>query len=542
MLTKARDLARLPHAVGAELATLLERLWVDLDQLTDAERLEVVKATARLEAWTAALRAAAINAVFDSAAAEIAADAAELAQAHARLTAGSGPAAETPAAVPAAEAPVGRTVAGYSHCFDDQRLLHRRVGTEVSLVLGVSPWVADREVDLARDLAAHPPLGRALAEGRVDRTQALVIGRGLRDLTSPDPAREQVLRGRLLARLLGPDDSPDGDDYDPDEPAHDADDHGRPVGLVRELTRPGTSAWMLVPGKLKLILAREIARLDPTAPAHAAEQARTERRLTFDPQPSFMTELHLRTTTQAAAAIWANLDHTARAARHRGDPRTLDQLRADIATGWLTEGAYGTLVTRPQNPTMGADLAPPERAEPAICLPRPRGPLVHLTVAATTILGLDHEPGTLHGPTGPIPIPHTIAQELAHTPGARWRRLLYDPDTGIATDLSPSYHPPDPIADYVRARDGHTTRHPTSCATHLELDHIHPYNHAHPDHGGPTTPANLSSNGQRDHQLKTDGILRVSGDANADLTITTPSGRSYPSPPALHADPGPPPY
>ena len=45
----------------------------------------------------------------------------------------------------------------------------------------------------------------------------------------------------------------------------------------------------------------------------------------------------------------------------------------------------------------GALLAAAVAAEPTICLPRPRGPLVHLTVAATTILGLDHEPGTLHG-------------------------------------------------------------------------------------------------------------------------------------------------
>ena len=67
----------------------------------------------------------------------------------------------------------------------------------------------------------------------------------------------------------------------------------------------------------------------------------------FDAQPDFMAELHLRTTTPAAAAAYRNLDRTARAAQATGDTRTLDQLRADIAMGWLTEGAYGTYVTRP---------------------------------------------------------------------------------------------------------------------------------------------------------------------------------------------------
>ena len=133
--------------------------------------------------------------------------------------------------------------------------------------------------------------------------------------------------------------------------------------------------------------------------------------------------------------------------------------------------------------------------------PRPGGPLVHLTVAATTLLGLDGEPGTLHGPAGPITIPDTITALLAHQDGARWRRLLYDPATGTATDLSPHYRPPAPVADYVRARDGHTTRHPAT-RHHLGLDHIQPYNHTRPDQGGATTAANLAAAGHRDHQLK----------------------------------------
>jgi hypothetical protein len=152
------------------------------------------------------------------------------------------------------------------------------------------------------------------------------------------------------------------------------------------------------------------------------------------------------------------------------------------------------------------------------------------------MLGLDEEPGTMHGPRGPIPVPAELARALAHRRGARWRRLLYDPATGLATDLSPSYRPPPLLDAFVRARDGHQTRFPTSCSSRLELDHVRPYDHACPTAGGRTEARNLSSVGKRDHQLKTDRLLQVSGDANGPLALTTPSGRTYLSYPHAYAD------
>ena len=150
MITRGRDLARLPDAVGAELADLVARLSVEVGSLSDGQRIELVAATARLEAWTASVRARAVHAVYQSVERELAAEAAEL---------GSGPVTITESS-------------------EQERFLRRRVAVEVSLALGVSSWVADREVDLALDLAAYPALGRALAAGRLDRTQAVVIGQG----------------------------------------------------------------------------------------------------------------------------------------------------------------------------------------------------------------------------------------------------------------------------------------------------------------------------------------------------------------------------
>ncbi|MFL6100120.1 MAG: hypothetical protein ACJ71T_09230 [Actinomycetales bacterium] len=505
-------LARLPQVEGAELAALVgqltrpEVLW----DLSDAERLEVVKATVRADAWMAAMRARTVGAVHASVLDQVSAE-------------GGGTGVQR------------------------RQFAERRVAVEVSLVLGVSLPAADRELDLALDLAEFPRLGRALAAGDLDVPQARVILAGLRDLHScaggagdVDTSDESVRfahRSELLTGLLGPDDSPEGDEFDPDEPVTDAGPDGRPYPLFRELDRDGVTLWGIPPAKLRAIVSREAARLDADYLAARAERDRADRRVDYQDHADATSSLHLRGATEGVAAAYRNVDDAARTARQHGDPRTLDQLRADITIGWLTEGAYGTLILR----RSGTDADVASDAEIAAVGPRdeliqarPDGPLVHVTVAATTLLGLDDEPATLHGPRGPVPLPADLAREIAHRRGARWRRLLYDPGTGIATDLSPAYRPPPRMADFVRTRDGHQSRFPTSGATRLELDHVREYRRNQPSVGGPTCPANLAAAGKRDHQLKTDRLIQVSGDANQQLTYTTPSGRHYVSyPPAV---------
>jgi hypothetical protein len=515
-------IARLSRATGEELMALVSQLTRPevLAELTNGEHLAAIEASARLDAWTATRRARAVASLHRSVRAEIDEESAAVM-------------AELGALEPrsAARAAV-----------EDRRLAERRAAMELSLAMGTSFAAADRELDLALDLEAHPRLGRALARGELDRAQARVILTGLNQLNATRPAHDPIVaahRAELLTGFLGPDDSPEGDDFDPDEPITDATVSGLPYPLFRELDRPGVTLWSLSPSRLAAIIRREAARLDRDFLAERAAAARDGRRLDFDPQPDFTADLHLHTSAEHAAAAYRNIDDAARAARRAGDPRTLDQLRADIAVGWLTEGTYGTYVVRPGGfPASEASAAHADDLTAGHSV----GPLVHLTVAATTMLGLDEEPGTLHGPRGPIPVPADLARELAHRRGARWRRLLYDPATGVATDLSPSYRPPPLLDAFVRARDGHQTRFPTSSASRLELDHVRPFDRACPFAGGQTRAGNLSSVGKRDHQLKTDRLLRVDGDANGSLTLTTPSGRTYVSHPHAYADAGAPPF
>jgi hypothetical protein len=195
----------------------------------------------------------------------------------------------------------------------------------------------------------------------------------------------------------------------------------------------------------------------------------------------------------------------------------------------LTAGAFGLTAVRGD--------------QPAADRPRPRRTtLVNITVSASALIGLDDQPATLHSPTGDIPLPADVARRLAHDPEqATWRRILCDPVTGAAVDVSPTYQPPGRMAEFCAVRDGHTSRFPTSGARTIELDHVVEFDHRHPAAGGATTSGNLAATGKRDHQAKTDRLLDVSGDANGVLTYTTGTGHTYESRPHRYLDPDPPP-
>jgi hypothetical protein len=304
---------------------------------------------------------------------------------------------------------------------------------------------------------------------------------------------------------------------------------GRPYALVRELARCGVTLWSLPPARLRAIVTREAARLDRGFATERATRARSERRVDLEDHPDFCSSLYVRTGTDHASAAYRNVDDAARAARRAGDSRSLDQLRADIAVGWLTEGAYGTLVVR-------CEGAAVDRSDDLV-LPRPDRPLVHVTLPQPRCSGWTRSLGscTVH------------AGRCRSRPGspASWPGVGARSGAGCCTtrpqEWRPTCHPridPGPgWPRFVRARDGEQTRFPTSGATRLELDHVGAYCHARPETGGQTRADNLVAAGKRDHQLKTDRLVTVSGDANSPLTYVTPSGRRYVSHPYAYAEP-----
>jgi hypothetical protein len=495
---------------GAELAMALAEAAADLDgpelgavgERARGRLVDLAVAAERVVAWAAGVQARAVAGLHAQFLAEEDLDEDELAE-HAQT---NGPAGSAGGAARGSGRGrgLGEELAAFGRA-------GRATAACLSLGLGVSSWAADRMLGLALGLAEQPDLAQALAQGRVDVSQARVIHEATTAL--PPAARD-----RVVASLV----------THPENPDPDGQETGSGPVLVRELRDGSVPVWLVPAHKLRPILARQIAAVAPGSVQDGEAVLARGRRVEYAAgTPARPGCLVLHGPEPDLAAVYDRLDTEARAARRCGAAQSLDQLRYDLALAALTGGALGLTLTPPGTASVG----PP---------PRPgRGIRIDVVVAADTLLGVDDQPATLRTAAGDVPISAQAARRLAHDADATWRRILTDPATGTATDLSPGYAPAKRVADYVKVRDGHTSRFPTSAARTLELDHITAYDHATPARGGATSAANLATTGKRDHQDKTDQLITVTGNANHTLTYRTGAGHSYPSPPHQYTDPAP---
>jgi hypothetical protein len=177
----------------------------------------------------------------------------------------------------------------------------------------------------------------------------------------------------------------------------------------------------------------------------------------------------------------------------------MDQLRADV----LADLAYATL-ERP-------DLPRNHR----------RRPHIQVTVAASTLLGLDDQPGELAG-YGPITA--QVARRIAAE--GTWRRLLTDPATGGLLDYGTTvYEPPQNLTDHIITRD--QTCRGLGCrirAERCDLDHTLRF----PD--GPTADHNLTCQCRRCHIRKHQAGWKLQLLPNGDVIWTSPTGHRYHDP------------
>ncbi|MBO3083378.1 HNH endonuclease signature motif containing protein [Cellulomonas fengjieae] len=255
----------------------------------------------------------------------------------------------------------------------------------------------------------------------------------------------------------------------------------------------------------------------------------------------FMAYLPAEVATAAFTAVDALAGHAAT----DGDDRSVGQRRADAFADVFTG-----ILDRQATPD-GTPL--PTRHGQRVAL--------QVTVAATTLAGLDDQPGLL-GSYGPIPA--QVARELAQD--ATWRRLLTDPIGRVSSVGTTTYRPGADLTRTVQARDVTCTfpgcRQP---ATRCELDHRIPYDHHRSwagddsESGGnstlsdgvQTSEANLHALCKHHHQAKTKGWWRVSYDRRTGVsTWTDRHGLTYARHPVVllaapssvrHAPPPPPP-
>jgi hypothetical protein len=388
-----------------------------------------------------------------------------------------------------------------------------------------------------------------------------------------------------------------------------------------------------------------IALVDAEGAALRHVRAREGRRVTHPRRrPDGMAAMWCVLSAPDAARLDGVLDHTARAARALGDPRTLDQLRADglrdlivgdvpavegpafevrlhpparrpapVDRAWTTPG--GPTPPRPMAPEPTATVTPipapmpvslltatpatatttapaaataraaddapadpgaggtppadtagtrvpaapasdagdlatrahrnrasstPDVADLATrahrnrtgsgcgtCGGRP-GAQVRVTIAASTLLGLDDQPGDLEGYGA---IDAVTARALAA--GGDWQRIVTDPLTEQTLDVGRRrYRPPAALDEHVRVRDK-TCAAPgcTVPAARADLDHTIEY---HPQPGAPpdtplggTDASNLGPLCRAHHRLKTVGGFRLRQIEPGLFEWITPTGHRY---------------
>lgn len=264
-------------------------------------------------------------------------------------------------------------------------------------------------------------------------------------------------------------------------------------------------------GEFARFVRRMRERRSPEQAAERHRRAAAERFVGVDAGDDGMAWLTAHLPLVEAAAIDDRLDALARGLRRDGDSRTLGQARADALVDVLLD-----------RPTADA------RRFAGIASS------VILTVPATTVAGIGDEPGELVG-YGPVD-PDTARRLLAVAP--HFRRMLTDPDTGVALSLGRTrYRPTDDMRLWARVRDQLCSF--TGCtrpAAECDLDHRDDW-----AAGGDTAAANLQSLCRGHHILKHETEWSAQGvDADGTTHWRSPAGRDYRSSTAMQVGADPP--
>jgi uncharacterized protein DUF222 len=238
---------------------------------------------------------------------------------------------------------------------------------------------------------------------------------------------------------------------------------------------------------------RAVLAADPRTAEEQHKDAVAERRVIFTPREG-ICELWASLSADGAAVLQAKVQEIADSWKGL-DERTADQRRADA----LVSLAGGSSTRRGR-------------------------PAVNVTVALSTLLGIDDQPGELDG-HGPIPA--GLARAIAHDPTGTWRRLVTDEHGNLVDVSADTYRPPAPMARFVQLRDVMCC-HPVCRrrAAACDLDHTIDW-----ELNGPTCPANLMPLCSRHHHLKHDGGWRLHRLENGTVRWTTPTGHTYDRPP-----------
>ena len=306
---------------------------------------------------------------------------------------------------------------------DDPALAWEAAATEIRAALRMTRRAAETELDLAVNVRRRlPRLWEALAAGSVDSRRAWVVAHGTGHL---DEAAARAVVDRVL----------------PDAPR-------------------------LTTGELRALIRGLGIEIEPESARQQYQDALERRRVVVESSPEGTAHLFgLDLPPGRVVEIGKRIDRLAKSLKRAGDPRTIDQIRADVYLDLLAA-----------------------RHQEA------RGGMVDLHVDLDTLARLSEAPGDLGG-YGPVIA--DIARQIAEAQAAgEWRYTVFDPDTGLPiTDGTTRRRPTATESRAVEARE-HTCYFP-GCrmpATQCDLDHRTPWSELHR-----TSAAGLDAGCKHDH-------------------------------------------
>lgn len=269
-------------------------------------------------------------------------------------------------------------------------------------------------------------------------------------------------------------------------------------------------ATQQTPAEFRRSVRAAVATVDPVGDQERCAAAAERRRIAHEPAEDGMAWINAYLPAADAQTVMTGVQAVADKARkeHPDDERTVDQLRADALTAICSGVLTGSMPT-------------------GVASWQGRRPHVSVSVALSTLLGYDEQPGDLDG-YGPVPA--DLARRMAADPTATWRRLVTD-ELGHVRDYGRTvYRPPADLRELVIARDRICRG--VGChrsARHCEQDHIVAW-----ADGGATDRANLAPECTRDHHIRHDCGWAVHRAHDGTVTWTSPSGRRYDKPAETH--------
>ncbi|MGX5716598.1 DUF222 domain-containing protein [Arthrobacter sp. MAHUQ-56] len=383
---------------------------------------------------------------------------------------------------------------------------------EIAGVLTVTSAAAGAFVHQAQQVCSLPPVMDALAAGTVSWQHAKVVVDETEGLSPAGAAS-------LVAHFFDP---------AAPNPARGA----APGDLVPSRFRAKARTW------------RE--RHHPESIEERHTKSAADRRMEYRPDKDGMAWISLHVPGVTAAAIWNRTTAIARGLQGPDEPRTITQLRPDIAASLLLDPgttspgttSAGTISSGGTGSGDGSSPHPgptaPVQAPGQVPVPKAD---VLVMVPVFSALGVTDEPAILDG-HGPIPA--SMARKLLADGADSFYRVLVDPRDGAPLEIGrKSYRLPETIKRWIRMRDRKCTFPGCNNLTaDNESDHLQAWHH-----DGTTGVSNLGQLCPKHHRLKhNSGWTPTPATTNEPPGWTSPTGRHYPAeqhdPEPTHWPPG----